>query len=295
MTRKERIFARLKELGAEPKRSLGQNFLVSDLVVDRILQAVKAEPFTKMVEVGPGLGALTEDLLPVVEAAGRSLVLLELDRKFAEYWRMRSQSAPIPLEVREGDALQIDWRELALPEQSLFVSNLPYQISSSLVIERSLEHAGITRMILMFQKEVAQRIAARARSKEYGLLTVIAQAFWETSTVCDAGPKDFFPPPNVASRVLLFRRRKVEWLGSIDGRATAEGFLAFTKAAFSHRRKLMARNLIGEYFGGKKDLLSRIEELFKSQGLTPTARAEELDPAAFIRLYLAVLASDLRK
>lgn len=287
LSRRERIFERLRELGAEPKRSLGQNFLVSDVVVDRILMAARSQPFSELVEVGPGLGALTEDLLSI----GKPLTLLELDRAFAEYWRGRIASAPVPLKVQEGDALQMEWESLGLPENTLFVSNLPYQISSSIVIERCIEPANVNRMILMFQKEVAQRLAARASSKDYGLLTVIAQTFWDVSTVCDAGPKDFYPPPNVASRVMHFRRKATPWIGGANAGEkgpTAQGFLGFVKAAFSHRRKLMSRNLQQEWFGGNKEILPRLEEIFAGQGLKATARAEELDPPAFVRLYLAV-------
>jgi 16S rRNA (adenine1518-N6/adenine1519-N6)-dimethyltransferase len=285
VSRKERILEKLKELGTEPKRSLGQNFLISDNVVDRILMAARSAPFSDLVEVGPGLGALTDDLLRL----GPSLTLIELDRRFAQAWREKAESSPdLGIRVIEGDALRLDWRTLGLRPDSLLVSNLPYQISSSLVIERSLEPAGISRMVLMFQKEVAQRISARAASKEYGLLTVIAQTFWETSTVSEAGPRDFFPPPNVASRVLMFKRRKLEWQEGASGRVSSGGFLKFAKAAFSQRRKLLTRNLQGSYFGEGKDILPRLEAVFAAQGLAPTARAEELDPKAFVRLYLAM-------
>lgn len=283
VSRRERILQRLEELGqGGPKRSLGQNFLISDRVVEQILFAVRSEPCSQMIEVGPGLGAITEDLLQL----GKSLTVVELDRRFADYWRERSGRDGAPTRVVEADALQLDWRELALPDKTLFVSNLPYQISSSLVIERCLEPAGVTRMILMFQKEVAQRIAARSGTKDYGLLTVLAQTFWETQTVCEAGPRDFYPPPNVASRVLQFRRRKVAWIESGEG--TAAGFLAFVKAAYSHRRKLLIRNIEGTYFGGDRDVLPKLEALFASRGLLATARAEELDPEAMVGLYLAV-------
>lgn len=283
-TRRERIMERLREWGAEgPKRSLGQNFLVSDHVVDRILFAARSEPFTDLVEVGPGLGALTEDLL-TLERTG-TMTLIELDRRFAQAWRERAEKSGM-LRVVEADALRLDWRELGLREGSLLVSNLPYQISSSLVIERSLEPAGLTRMVLMFQKEVAQRIAAREGTKEYGLLTVIARAFWEPTTVCDAGPRDFFPPPNVASRVLQFRRRKTEWLA--QGEGSAEGFLRFAKAAFSHRRKLLVRNLQGSYFGGEASVVPKLEAILADQGFEATVRAEALDPDAFVRIYLGV-------
>lgn len=269
LSRRERILERLREWGADgPKRSLGQNFLVADHVVEKILFAARSEPYSAIVEVGPGLGALTEDLLTLE----KPLTLIELDRRFSVAWRAREG-----VRVFEADALKLDWRELDLPARSLFVSNLPYQISSSLVIERSLSPAGVTRMILMFQKEVAQRIAAQAGTKEYGLLTVMAQAFWETQTVCDAGPRDFFPPPNVSSRVLQFRERK----DSMPMEAR-EGFLKFVKAAFSHRRKLLFRNLESASFDG-------LERAFTALGLDPrTARAEELDPVRFNGLYQAL-------
>jgi 16S rRNA (adenine1518-N6/adenine1519-N6)-dimethyltransferase len=300
-SRRERLMARLEELGGNgPKRSLGQNFLVSDLVVDRILFAVRTEAFPAIVEVGPGLGALTEDLLLLQ----KPLTAVELDRRFAEYWTTRSQAAQAapdsaqvpngPARVIEADALQLDWSTLALPQGTLFVSNLPYQISSSILIERSIEPAGVTRMILMFQKEVAQRIAARAATKEYGFLTVIAQAFWETQTVCEAGPRDFFPPPNVASRVLQFKRRKLDWLA--NGGGNSEGLLQLAKAAFSHRRKLMLRNLEGSYFNGNREIVPRLEAVFATCGLDPrTTRAEELDPEAFVRLYLTLEREGLKR
>lgn len=308
MSRRERILARLEELGGNgPKRSLGQNFLVSDTVVDKILFAVRSEVFTELIEVGPGLGALTEDLLKL----HKPITLIELDRRFAEYWRQRSAArngdlasdlasdpaadpASGPDRVIEADALRYDWTELKLLPGALFVSNLPYQISSSIAIERCLEPAGITRMILMFQKEVAQRISARAATKEYGFLTAIIQIFWETQTVCDAGPQAFFPPPNVSSRVLQFRRRHLNWLEKGEG--TANGVLQLTKAAFSHRRKLMLRNLQGSYFNGDREVVPALEAVFAKCGLNPrSSRAEELDPEAFVQLYLTLESEGLKR
>jgi 16S rRNA (adenine1518-N6/adenine1519-N6)-dimethyltransferase len=141
-------------------------------------------------------------------------------------------------------------------------------------------------MVLMFQKEVAQRIAAQSGTKEYGLLTVIAQTFWETQTVVDAGPGDFYPPPKVSSRVLQFRRRRVAWVESGEG--TAQGFLTFVKAAYSHRRKLLLRNLEGGYCGSVADAAGQLASIFSSMGLETTIRAEQLDPEAMVRLYLAL-------
>jgi 16S rRNA (adenine1518-N6/adenine1519-N6)-dimethyltransferase len=278
MTRKEKIVERLRELGAEPKRSLGQNFLISDHVVESILTAAKSSEFTDLVEVGPGLGAITDDLITI----GAPMQVIELDKRFAESWRSKG------LHVIEADALTVNWTGLGLRENSLFVSNLPYQISSSIVIDRSIQPANIRRMVLMFQKEVAQRLTAKPSTKEYGLLSVIAQTFWQISKVVDAGPGAFFPPPKVTSRVMMFKRRDIPELEvSADASVSPNGFLSFTKAAFSQRRKLLSRNLYGSYFSSREGFLPQIEKLLLDEGFTITARAEELDPQAFVRLYLS--------
>lgn len=277
LSRRERLLARLQSESTAPKRSLGQNFLVSDQVIEKILFVVQAQSFSALVEVGPGLGALTDDLLQIAVAAGVKINLVELDAEFAQHWRTFAAAS-----VFEADALQLEWQSLQLPDGALLVSNLPYQISSSLVIDRCLEPVGINRMILMFQKEVAQRLVARAGTPEYGLLTVMAQAFWEISTVCDAGPKDFYPPPKVASRVLQFRLRKSSSDESVALNERAK-FLKFVKAAFAHRRKLMSRNLQSGFLG--RCDLAQVEKTFSDHGLKPTARAEELSPSQFIRLY----------
>lgn len=232
-----------------------------------------------VVEVGPGLGSLTDGLMEWAP----ELVLIELDRDFAEHWRVRAAAAPVgKMRVTEADALALDWSTLNLVSGTLLVSNLPYQISSSLVIERSVWPCGVARMILMFQKEVAQRLVARSRTAEYGLLTAIAQTFWDVRTVLEAGPRDFHPPPRVASRVIEFRARPT---GPDTGFDRAK-YLTFVKAAFSHRRKLMANNL-SQWQG--------IDLRMREQGLDPgRTRAEELTPDAFVALFLAVTGAGSR-
>ncbi|MDX9730930.1 MAG: 16S rRNA (adenine(1518)-N(6)/adenine(1519)-N(6))-dimethyltransferase RsmA [Bdellovibrionales bacterium] len=279
-SRRERLLAKIRELGTGPKRSLGQNFLVSDHVIERILHYAAstneagAKP-ASLVEVGPGLGALTEGLIEQSRNSGVSFQVIELDRTFAEHWRAAG------VNVIEADALQYDWAKLELPAGSRLISNLPYQISSSLVVERSVAPFGLTSMVLMFQKEVAKRIAAKPKTEDFGLLSVIAQIGWVVDTVCDAGPQDFFPPPRVASRVLRFRRRA-------DAPAAEEfqEFLRFTKAGYAHRRKLLAGNLAGwSHKGGASLERARLEELIEQMGFTKTARAEEFSPEQFLELF----------
>jgi 16S rRNA (adenine1518-N6/adenine1519-N6)-dimethyltransferase len=266
MTALERLQKRMEELGHSAKKSLGQNFLISDVVIGKILKRVASTNPEKMVEVGPGLGALTEGLLETKIP----LTVIEMDRGLAEYWRSRN------IKVIEGDALQIDWSELIGPNVT-FVSNLPYQISSSIVIERSLESHGCGHMVLMFQKEVAQRIQAPARRDDYGMLSVIAQNFWQIDTVSEAGPRDFHPPPRIASRVLGFTALP----SPIEERSK---FLTLVKEAFKQRRKLLKSNLksyLASYKINENDFLDWLAK----HGLKETARAEELSPAHYKDLH----------
>lgn len=290
-SQRDRILGRLQAMGANPKRSLGQNFLVSESTIARILQAALAPPPkpAAIVEVGPGLGSLTDGLL----AFEGELILIELDRLFAEHWRkalaMREANGGGKGRVIEADALALDWGELAAPEGALLVSNLPYQISSSLVIERSVAPCGVSRMVLMFQKEVAQRLTAAEKSAEYGLLTAVARAFWDVRTVLEAGPRDFYPAPNVASRVVEFRAIAEPGVALAD----RPRFLALVKAAFAHRRKLMARNLAHApstaWAGGSSPGPERIADALTTLGLDASrTRAEELSPRAFVALFQAL-------
>ncbi|WII73602.1 16S rRNA (adenine(1518)-N(6)/adenine(1519)-N(6))-dimethyltransferase RsmA [Bdellovibrio sp. 22V] len=264
---RERLEKTLQELGILAKKSLGQNFLVSDKVIERIIMQVKEFAPEQLVEVGPGPGALTYFLRQM----NLPLQLIELDREIAAYWREQG------LPVIEEDALRLDWSQFYSDKKLVFVSNLPYQISSSIVIERSLEENGPQHMVLMFQKEVAQRIRAAAKTEHYGLLSVIAQTFWKTEMVTEAGPRDFLPAPKVASRVLAFSKIPSE----VKNR---QAFLTFVKAGFAQRRKLLKSNLSGLLHQKKlteEQLIGWLAEL----GFKETARAEELSPQQFVKLY----------
>lgn len=264
----ERLKIALESMGIEAKRSLGQNFLVSDSVIERIISQVRAFKPEVLIEVGPGPGALTHFLRQM----NCPLTLIELDRTIAAHWR--SEGFP----VFEEDALRMDWDQFHSADKNVvFVSNLPYQISSSIVIDRSMDPKGVNHMVLMFQKEVAQRIRGDARSEHYGLLSVIAQVFWDIEIVTEAGPRDFDPAPRVASRVLSFTRKASE----VQDR---ESFLKFVKASFAQRRKLLKKNLSGLL--GQKTLTDvQLIGWLQEMGFKETARAEELNPSQFVELY----------
>jgi 16S rRNA (adenine1518-N6/adenine1519-N6)-dimethyltransferase len=261
MSLKEELLFKMQGLGIEPKRSLGQNFLISDHIVSEVIEHVERRAPSFIIEVGPGLGALTER---VIERSWPRRII-ELDRKFAEYWRRRGE------EVLEADALQVKWPELGLPAGTLLLSNLPYQIGSRLVIEVSPGPPELETMVLMFQREVAERLMAEPRTKDYGFLTVVAQSFWSLNRVVDAGPDDFFPAPNVNSRVVSFKRRQV------DARLGAD-FIAFIKAAFQFRRKFMLKSFKSEE--------SSYKEILQKLGIGEKVRAEELQPTDFQKIFL---------
>lgn len=264
---RRRLEQTLEELGILAKKSLGQNFLISDVVIERIILQVKDFQPEELIEVGPGPGALTNFL----QQMNIPLQLIELDRVIAEYWRKKG------FDVLEQDALRLDWSSLYTGRKTVFVSNLPYQISSSIVIERSVESKGVAHMVLMFQKEVAQRIRAVAKSEHYGLLSVIAQTFWKIHMVSEAGPRDFLPPPKVASRVLAFTRVDSE----VHNRSA---FLLFVKASFAQRRKLLKSNL-SSLLHQKKLTEHHLVTWLGEMGFKETARAEELSPVQFVQLY----------
>ncbi len=268
------ILGKLESLGISPKKSLGQNFLVSQNTIDKILKAAEGFQAENLIEVGPGLGSLTEGLLKW----GTPMSLLELDRVFAQYWRDRGQT------VIEGDALHWNWNQIINPHSTLLVSNLPYQISSTLVIDRSISSATLMGMVLMFQKEVAERIAAKPKTDSYGLLSVIAQNFWKIEFVTEAGPKDFYPPPRVASRVLKFTPKN-------DFNGKPSDFLKLIKAGFSHRRKYLLSNLksLGNITG------EEWHGIFEKLPLSPQVRAEELNLQQWRDLYSAMVTQTMEK
>jgi 16S rRNA (adenine1518-N6/adenine1519-N6)-dimethyltransferase len=278
----QKIKEMLQVVGSQPKKSLGQNFLISDRVIDVIVTKVKSYNPEAIIEIGPGLGSLTEDLLKLETP----MTLIELDKGFAESWRNRiaqesSAQEPGTQENKcvEIDALLFDWNSIENKPETVLVSNLPYQISSSIVIDRStLDTPAFKAMILMFQKEVAQRLMAKPKTSEYGLLTVIAQAFWKVQTLCEAGPRDFFPSPKVASRVLFFE--PLELSTTMDFKQK-EKFLKFVKVAFSHRRKMLISNL--QALGNVNS--EQLSEVFNKLNLSLKSRAEELSVQQFLMLF----------
>lgn len=264
MTARERLDRFFNSSPILAKKALGQNFLISDYAIDLMIKKLKQTQPAAIIEIGPGPGALSDLILNLKIP----YTAIELDQAFAQYWQDKG------VQVLNQDALAIDWKQFPDHDKTTLISNLPYQISSSIVMERSIDEVPVSNMILMFQKEVAQKIRAKNKSSEFGLLSLVAQTFWEIETLCDLGPRDFIPAPKIASRVLVFKPRE----HSIKNK---KSYLGFCKAAFKQKRKMLKSNLTPYTNLKELDLLNVMKEL----KLSETARAEELSATDFVNLY----------
>ncbi len=263
-----------------PKKSLGQHFLNRQAVIQRILRALDPKPEDRVLEIGPGRGALT---LPLAERVGR-LLLVEKDRDLAAW--LRERLAGFPVEVLEEDFLELDWGEVEarLGSKLKIVSNLPYNVGTAIFTKLLRAAAPGTEMVLMFQKEVGERLIARPKTKAYGSLSVFTQLAAEARTVCVVPPSAFHPPPKVESLVLKFRKREAPPLPREDW----EYFEVFLHDGFAQRRKMLRQNL--RNFLGHASA-AEVEARLAATGANPQARAEELSPEQWVALFKARLGS----
>jgi 16S rRNA (adenine1518-N6/adenine1519-N6)-dimethyltransferase len=255
-----------------PKKRFGQNFLRDRHVIERILSAADLQPDDRVMEIGPGLGVLTERILPRV----KEVLAMEVDRDLAE--RLVQFGAP-NLAVHEGDALRLSWENLLSEPPYKLVANLPYNISSQILF-KVLDHRQLFgRLVLMFQKEVGDRLCAAPATRDYGILSVFCQLWYDIRRVVTVAPGAFNPPPKVHSVVLAF-----EPLAAPRVPVTDESFFRLVvKGAFSQRRKTLRNALIGSGFAAD-GLDSALAEL----GIDPARRGETLSLAEFARLAAAL-------
>jgi 16S rRNA (adenine1518-N6/adenine1519-N6)-dimethyltransferase len=258
----------LRGLEAAPRKSLGQNFLHDKNLATWIVGKLEIESGDHVVEIGPGLGALTQEIMH----CGVSATLLEKDRAFAKY--LREKFAGPGIEVVEGDALDYDTRVDFLRQPAKIIGNLPYYLSSALLFHFSADPCPFEHMVFTVQKEMAERLSATPGSKEYGSLSLIIQRQWKVVRLKTLPPSVFLPQPQVDSIVLSLKRRTPGELEETDAMAFSE----FVKTGFSERRK-QVRKLLGRYGEAK-----RIEAALLAEGLPLTARAEDISLNRWIRI-----------
>lgn len=253
--------------GLDARKRLGQHFLLDLNLTRRIARAAQPLSPGTVVEVGPGPGGLTRALL--LEGAS-SVVAIEVDTRAITALQELEQAAGGCLKVIEGDALDMALATLGPPPRRI-VANLPYNVSTALLVRWLHAADDVADMVLMFQKEVVDRLVALPRTKDYGRLSVLAQHVCTVQRLFDVAPTAFVPPPKVTSSVARLRPRP-----SGDRLADLKPLERVTAAAFGQRRKMLRGALAG--------LFSDPTAVLTALGLSPTARAEELTVAEFVRL-----------
>lgn len=249
------------------RKRFGQNFLVDQNVVDRIVLSLRLQPQQRLVEIGPGHGALTEALLD----AGCDLLVIELDRDLAAALQRRHVGNP-RLQIIQADALKVDLS--ALDEQPFrLIGNLPYNISSPLLFHFADHHGAWTDAHLMLQREVAERLAANPGDSSYSRLSVMMSLYAHTELLFEVPAQAFSPQPKVVSGVVRLTSRQPE-LQLADAR---QNFSEFVRSAFAQRRKTLANNLRGRL---DRDAIMALD-------IDPGARPQQLDLDQFLRLFAA--------
>ena len=256
------------------KSRLGQNFLTDHAAARQIVDALGDISHRTVVEIGPGRGMLTDLLV----RRARKVIGIELDRVLAAQMRMRYATLS-NVEVLESDFVTVEWTSMVgrrpgplhdlrptQPETVDIVGNLPYYVTSDIVLRILEEHESIGRAVIMVQREVADRISAEPGNRDYGLLSATAQLFARVENLFTLPPAAFEPPPEVYSSVL--RLTMAPRMAELQ--VEAEPFLDMLKLAFAQKRKTLANNLKG-YFDEKATRAA-----LKDAGVRPDARAEAL-------------------
>ena len=245
------------------KKHFGQHFLTNKSILQRIVQFAHVNPDDTVLEIGPGKGTLTA----VLASAVRHVIAIEIDRDLIPELQSTAASN---VEIIEGDALTID-----LPREPFHVvSNLPYNIATPL-FKRFIEHRSrINAVTVMIQKEVAERLSAKPRTKAYGPLSVLVQYYASVNYGFTVPPGAFTPPPKVDSAAV-----RLEWKPDV---LDATPFTDFVHQAFSSRRKTLANNLVSMFGSlGRDEIVHRLEQA----GISAAARPEELSVDEFLRVY----------
>lgn len=271
----------LRRYGIKPKRSLGQNFLTDAHVLDKMMAAADIDPSTGVLEVGPGIGSLTERL---AEAAG-SVVAVEIDQRLVPVLEdIFANDAHVF--IQHGDVLVIELEKLMRTyfkdfERTVVVANLPYYITSPVLLRLLQLQWSFERLVLMTQKEVAERLTAKPGSKSYGWLTVAVHYYTSPEIVARVPTHVFIPRPQVDSAVI---RLTPHLTPPVDA-GNREQFFQVVQASFKERRKTLTNNL-------KAHLLrswdkARIREWLTQLDIDPSRRAETLSLHEFARMSRA--------
>jgi len=244
------------------RKRFGQNFLIDPNIIGKIVAAIQPQAGETVVEIGPGLGALTA---PLLERAGH-LHVVEIDRDLIA--RLHQRYSAQQLTIYEGDALKFDFSTLTPPLK--VVGNLPYNISTPLLFHLAAFAGGISEMTFMLQKEVVMRMLARAGDADYGRLSVMLQYRFDMARLFDVPPGAFRPAPKVVSSIVRMRPKAPERMTVRDEKLLA----GIVTAAFGQRRKTL-RNTLRDYLD---------EQDFLAVGIDAGLRGERLSVDDYVML-----------
>ncbi len=265
----------LKKHNIKLTKKFGQNFLIDENILLKIIRFCDLSPQDNVLEVGPGIGTLTQFLCPGV----KKVTAVEIDRRLISVLG-ETLSQYNNLEIIQGDILKIDLQDLLSSvsegKKCKLISNLPYNITTPLIMKLLEVRHQIKLMVFMVQREAAQRITARPGSKEYGAVSVLVQFYTLAETVFNISPRVFTPPPEVESSLIKLTVREKP-LHAVQN----EGFLAeVVRGCFQHRRKSLLNSLSAALKMNKEMLGSVIREA----DIDPSCRAESLYPDQFANL-----------
>ncbi len=270
----------LKQAKLYAGKELGQNFLSDPGKASAIVKKTGISADTKVLEIGPGLGALT---IPIARATG-DITAVEKDSRLIDLLGQELAEEELShVRIINKDILKTDITALALDKKLVVVGNLPYNISSQILFKLVEVRASIKTAFLMFQKELAKRILAPPGGRDYSRLSAVVQYASDVRHFADVGPASFFPRPDVDSTILEFNFKP-----STEFNAEQEKLLfRVIKAAFSKRRKTLKNSMSGAELGYEK---AQISEILEDAGIDATRRAETLCVDDFITLTRSVIA-----
>lgn len=263
----------LADSGFRFSKSLGQNFLISDSVLEDMIYSAGIDDTSNVLEIGPGFGTLTQQLC----LHAKKVVSVEIDETVIPI--LKDNTAEFDnLTIINGDIMKTDIKKLISEqfgnEEVKVVANLPYYITTPIIMALLEQELPISMLVIMIQKEVADRIAAKPCTKDYGALTVAVNFYCEPSVICNVPASCFIPPPKVSSSVIMLTMREKPAVEVKDKKK----YFSVVKAAFGQRRKTLLNALANSGVAGSKEAVTG---LLQSVGIEPNRRGETLSLEEF--------------